>query len=181
MIQHDGRCCRYATVNRPPSRPGRSLQTLGRSDSVAVACSFNNAAPVACSETTAAAARSPSRAAARRGGSRTCCQADLVAVLHLVHVREAGRATYSRRTEASPRACRSDFGDGDFSCGAAEAYVPVGSSSTEPAARVRMLEAKGTTPGHSSELRSTRARQSWVVRGCARARLGPRQALTAEL
>ena len=44
------------------------------------------------------------------------------------------------------RACRSDFGDVDFSCGVAEAYVPAWSSCTEPAARVRMLEAKGTTP-----------------------------------
>ena len=63
------------------------------------------------------------------------------------------------------RACRSDFGDGDFSCGAAEAYVPAGSSWTEPAARVRMLEAKGTTPGHSPELRSSRRTLSWVVSG----------------
>ena len=38
-----------------------------------------------------------------------------------------------------------DFGDEDASCGAVEAYVPAGPAWSDAAARVRMLEPKGTT------------------------------------
>ena len=150
MIQHDGRCCRSATVNRPPSRPGRSLQTLGRSDSVAVACSFNNAAPLACS----VGARRPQLLPLVLRRVPPLGEEDLERVVRQISspcctwftcvklVKPRTLAGLRRRS----RACRSDFGDGDLSCGAAEAYVPAGSSWTEPAARARILEAK-TAPG----------------------------------
>ena len=60
------------------------------------------------------------------------------------------------------------FGNEDASCGAVEAYVPAGPAWNAAAARVRMLEPKGTTLDRNRdfvELPLRRlARQAWVVR-----------------
>ena len=59
------------------------------------------------------------------------------------------------------------FGNEDASCGAVEAYVPAGPAWSDAAARVRMLEPKGTTLDRNRdfvELPLRRlARQAWVV------------------
>ena len=75
----------------------------------------------------------------------------------------------------------SDFGNEDASCGAVEAYVPGGPAWNDAAARVRMLEPKGTTLDRNQdfvELPLRRlARQAWVVPG----RLGAALALVRAL
>ena len=112
--------------------------------------SFNNAAGVLRRlDTTAAAARSPSRAAALRGRHRTCCQAALPS-LHLAHVRAAGQAMYSCRSEELfARVPISKFGNEDASCGVAEVYVPARPARTEAAARVGESALRGTCAVHS--------------------------------